>query len=365
MDLSEMSIIDHVRHRPGMYIGSLTQAGISKLILTMCQDLVDNSEANSAAIRLKTGWNKFEIHFSQYSDLPFLYSFYGKLNHMEDSTSAVPISSFCTIPVSKSFIAEVQSKSTYSQQLFEAGKQISYKSQEARSDEQFVLFKFELDDQLFTKPEIDFFGFIPILYDFAIMNGHIAIVYHQDNNVINLHFPEGIKNLSQRWLQHVTEPELEISIQEQIDEYYVEIELFFSGHIFKHSNVVSYANKLATKQHGSLTQGVIQGVCQAFEEAMIRYPSKGKLDLDKVLERINLVANVSMPSDKIQYCGNTKDCLHVPAVADFTQQIIYDTISKHFESYSVENLKGFLERFEDTWPWSKIEEDVKGLFKDQ
>lgn len=362
--IEELGAIHFVRKRPAMYIGALNSRGIIEMLIGICQELVNHSVNQEGELSIRVDGKNLNIRFSDYADLEFLHSFYGKKNKNQGNPFGLDFSTlntFGAIVLSSNCTVEVKSKSLYSKQQFEKGKQVSYQSEEHQDEQPFIHFNFELDDEVFESEQIDFFDLTNKLYDFSILNKGRKTVLNFGRNVIEFDFPEGIKNLTNRWGARSSGGEFPISIVKEVMGMKYEIEFFFSSHIFPDMNIESFANWRKTKYHGSLIDGIVAGVCDAFDEVILNDENLHEIDKDMIVQRLNIVAHVV--GDNLTYEGNTRERLGVESVELESRSMVSHALMEAFSQQPDEEVLEFVERFEKGWPWRHVEESLrnKGL----
>lgn len=358
--IEELGAIHFVRKRPGMYIGALNSRGIIEMLVGICQELVNHAVNEKGELSIRVDGKNLDIAFSDYSDLEFLHSFYGKKNKNQGNpfgenwrTGNV----FCALVLSSECTIEVRSKSLYSKQQFERGEQVIYQSEEHQNEQTLVHLNFELDESVFEPGAIDFFDLVNKLYNFSILNKGRKVVLNFDSNVIEFHFPEGIKNLTNRWGAGNSGGEFPISIDKEVMGVKYQIEFFFSNHISPDMNIESFANWRRTKYHGSLVDGIFSGVSDAFDEVIAKDNDLHEIDQEMIVQRLNVVAHVV--GDDLTYEGNTRERLGVESVELETRAMVSGALMEVFSQQPDEDVLEFVERFEKGWPWRHIAENIK------
>ena len=348
---------EHVRLRPGMYIGSLNMYGFKQLLFGMMQEMADFSQDNIKEIEVTLSTLNLTVFIPDFSVDELIETEENvaeqRIELKLDFNKAMFL--FCGIVLSEHAMVEVTQSGQRVTKHFSEGilNSIDTEPDTSRTGTKFVL---NLDSEIFKALELDFYDLVKPLFHFSILNPKINITVLQQDNRIVFRSPNGLLNVIKKWKSKHT-CDFEVSIQELTPDYNYDINFFLTDHIFPDRNILSFANKLCTPKHGSLINGLFNGVLEAFQDMSDVYLSNLVIDPERLYSRINIASHVS--GKDIRYGGNTKDCVDVKEIEQEVQTLTYKHTLKELMAMPLEALKEFLEPFEAGWPYNNITDKFK------
>lgn len=358
MGIEKISLASHVRKRPGMYFGNTSHYGFRILLTNILQELLAHT-LNDSIIAVDISDEQIKIRINRFFDLIFFRNGQKKGDEIKPPKElSTQNYIFFSIPISETFEYSSDNGDKLVRQSFKKGINEEY-TELISENQNFVEFKFKLDNEIFNNLRVDEMDLLIHLYEYAILNPGVKLQFKHGLGFNSFYFPEGITNLVNRWRTESEDRHLEISINQEIEGFHYEIEFFVSGLIFNKSNISSFANHSRTKYNGTHVNGIISGITEAFKEAYGVY-SNGEIEFERILNRLNLCVHVV---GNIEYSGNTRERVSNELIHEHTFSLVYEKVKFALGSLNHDARHEFLESFEKGWPWDRIKKSVDDIFK--
>lgn len=251
---SKLSLKDHIRKRPEMYLGAVGSKGIINLVKGLIWDT--NRELD---------YEKNFFHFSILADNEF------ELKIKSDAN----LDNFLTLPIDDN---------DYSTKFhFRILEALSNKYKIEKENSSSVKFTWELDESIMKESKVDYVNLSEVLVQVAYLNRASEILVTDNTkkyqNQSYFTFPEGIKYVYERCkIEALLKPEFEISFDDKIGNNHYQIFVGYREDWFPTPQIISFANEIHTICGGSLVEGIIEGLVLGCEE----YVSKSNLKSFKV-----------------------------------------------------------------------------------
>jgi DNA gyrase/topoisomerase IV subunit B len=332
---------DHVRKRPGMYIGSIDQKGIINLLEKTLVDFIELHQSD-----------RFLFTIAMHPDFLIL-EVDGDVNclSVHDILSG-PSSGYMYIKALMALSAIFECRSGQHLLTFEAGKATSGEQQYIYQSNASLSFALRLDETIFTQPNahLDFHRLGEKLKQFAMLNRGMKIII-RDHRAAYLsqtyfHYPDGIRTMFENTLNEQHSGSLfDLFIDHATDRYTYQLGIGFNRALWD-SPILSFANEVNTYCHGSLLDGVIKGVIKALETYTERFEHKTyQFTPKKVKQGLTLV--IAVRGKEVQWRGCTRAELFVPAVKKESSHLTSDRLLKYLNE-NPEHATKFISMFDVT-----------------
>lgn len=327
------SIIESIRRRPVMYLGSMNSYGIRRLIKLVITDYLEDV----------TGISSIEITFNpdNHISLVIAGASIDELQHevafLEETTSGKNFKTALLVGYSTTSLIRIAADEEVDMISSQGSYEIMAKP--AGEEANGIRVDFWLDGELFKDNQAAYIPTNIMLQQMAYLNPGLKIISVDNREEFQrnvFYFKNGISELFHDLLEkhyygHVN-GWLPLELKTAINGYIIHI-IFKYHHIYTtHPNpyIRSFANNENTKEHGSLVDGVIKGL----EEAFLEVGEKEEWDLKVTKKRIGkqLVLFAAVKGEPLTYGGVGKNKLDMPALKKDVQKYVKKAVLKHLES---------------------------------
>lgn len=316
--LPKLKFEEHLRMRPGMYIGSGNR-GVINLLKGLIADCVELTESDNFFFKIiLEPEQKFELEIQTL----------GKISLFE-----------------KSIVDSNNFKNYY----LKASKILSTKFCFKSTSSSKALLTFKLDQNILNEAVV----YLELLegllqWSYLNRNSEILLIDKREKflNQNYLHFPEGVKYLYNKMVSDsLGKPEFEIAFDQKLNGIDYQIFLGYRTDWYPPSAIASFANDIHTECGGSLVDGIMNGFiggCKKYvkENNLVDYKIKKK----KFNNGLILVASVR--GSEFKYGGSFKETLEEEKVEKEVTRIIKQ-LTIDFISNNEEKAEKFLWRFDE------------------
>jgi len=322
---------EHVRKRPGMYIGSTDSAGLGRFLLDILTESLNVLNQGKTSLRMKILSDfKIEVEIINAANLTLL---------MDAMNEDLPNQSYLSFSILKVLSVEFSIEEL-------PGKKVKL--------------CFTLDDSIF-KESIDYYDMSERMKQFVMLNRNVEILLTDKRRkylVQNYyHFPKGVKYIFElETKKFLSASEFKVEFDGEINGLSYQIFLGYKSAWDPNAVVHSFANNENTKYGGDLVLGVFDGLidaCRQYikENKMINHSFKSK----KLINGLILVAAVR--GKDFDFSGSTKECLSDEQVRKDTRKLIKGKLLD-FMRNNKELANKFFVRFDKTNIGNKMFEIV-------
>jgi DNA gyrase subunit B len=325
--IEEISMSEHIRKRPAMYIGGLNIAGFNYMLETFFEELLKDCYKDPIFEIEIYPFNRFELKLININPTK-LFSRIKHLNSKDSLGLAVLITLNSNISIS----------TAESTSLILHGKNGNNKIVVPASVPEKINFiiDYSLDTETFKEFSLSYEQINIFLRQFAFLNPALKIISIDrmtDELQRNIFcYPTGIfKQLDLIVSKQLYgKPMLRLDIEKKTDKFFYQIGICYAYLYADNSFVKSYAGNIETYLGGSLPDGIIAGLIQA-----IKYTARKKkfaITISKklVLEDLNLIAAVK--GEDLVFYGSTKRQLGMPKLRNEVKKIVFEEMTAYFES---------------------------------
>jgi DNA gyrase subunit B len=349
----QMEVIEAVRKRPAMYVGSTSIRGFNHILKGLVKDIFKATEANYFSFELirevkgKIVFKNFQKPISDNAALEFQ-----TLNDPNFQGFELVLLN----ALSKDFEFRVFDKKNDElfQQLFEEGKlkkgKIENKTYRANGFE----FTFDLDNSIFEISEpMNANFYLEQIRNLAYLHkGKILeVIYSVDDKISNsiFKFENGLKDkIEVEKLKGHCGTYFDTYIEKTIEDFTFEAAFCFRETPVDESFLISYANYVHTHENGTHVNAFIKGIYQAVEQYVLNKQLEDvKITSSKAIWE-TLVAAIHIKMEKPLFEGSVKNKLINTKIVSPIVVSVSEILLQKMENdqKSAENLLSCFRRFE-------------------
>lgn len=319
---NKLSFKEHIRKRPGMYLGAVGSKGIINLVKGLILDT--NRELEN---------EKNFFHFSILADNKFELKIKSETNL-------------------EKILIQPKEENDYSTKFhFRVLEALTDKYEITKEDDLNLILNWELNESIIKDSEVDFVNLSEVLGQVAYLNRESEILITDNTkkyqNQSYYSFPEGVRYVYERCkIETLGTPKFEISFEDKIGKNHYQIFIGYRTDWYPTPRVLSFANEVHTVCGGSLVEGIMEGLVLGCEE----YVSKSNLEKFNIKRSKfdnGLILVCSVKGGEYKYGGSFKESL----IDKNVQQEVRDLIKKltlDFIEGNKEKSDKFLWRFDES-----------------
>lgn len=355
-DASKIQILEgleHVRKRPGMYIGSTGSRGLHHLVYELVDNSVDEALAGFCdrivvviykdnSVSVEDNGRGIPVGIHPQAGIPAVEVALTMLNaggkfggggyKVSGGLHGVGLS--VVNALSEWLEVEVRVDGHIYQQRYERGKPVTDLKVVGSTDLRGTFIRFKPDDQIFEELEFDFEILSQRLKELAFLNKGLTIIIRDERDgTEEKYYYEGGLIEFVKYLNRNKEVlhENPVYIEMSKDDIEVEIALQYNDTYVE--NVYSFANDIDTKEGGTHVSGFKSALTRAINEYGRKYGFlKGddkNLSGDDVREGLTAVISVKLPNP--QFEGQTKTKLGNSEIRTLVENVFYDKFTAFLE----------------------------------
>ncbi|SHF31596.1 DNA gyrase subunit B [Caldanaerobius fijiensis DSM 17918] len=355
-DASKIQILEgleHVRKRPGMYIGSTGSRGLHHLVYELVDNSVDEALAGFCdkivvviykdnSVSVEDNGRGIPVGIHPQAGIPAVEVALTMLNaggkfggggyKVSGGLHGVGLS--VVNALSEWLEVEVRVDGHIYRQRYERGKPVTELKVVGDTDLRGTFIKFKPDGQIFEELEFDFEILSQRLKELAFLNRGLTIILkdERDGTEEKYYYEGGLVEFV-KYLNRNKEVLHENPVYIEMSKDDVEIEIALQYNDTYVENVYSFANDIDTKEGGTHVSGFKSALTRAINEYGRKYGFlKGddkNLSGDDVREGLTAVISVKLPNP--QFEGQTKTKLGNSEIRTLVENIFYDKFTAFLE----------------------------------
>lgn len=342
-----LSIIESIRKRPAMYLGTTNSYGIRRLLKMVLAEYLETV----------TGINTIEVTFNPDNHISIVISGLSadELLHeialLHHVTSPKNFKIGMLIGASNAFLLRIVSNPDRHVLASQAG---TYELSEAPcspEEPNGIKLDFQLNDEIFKDSQVSYIPMNIMLQQLAYLNAGLKIISVDNRGELQrnvFYFKKGLKELFNNVLEKhdygKKDSWLALELKNAINGYIYHIIIRYH-HIYTsypEPYIRSFANNDSTKLGGSLVDGVFKGLQDAFEEIGKKEGVELKVPRKKIGRQLVLMASVK--GEPLEYNGSTKDKLDMPSIKKDVRKYVGKVAFRYLQAHAGDR-KRVLERF--------------------
>jgi DNA gyrase/topoisomerase IV subunit B len=334
---------EHMRLRPGMYIGSSNSYGYNKMLEFLLEFLFCNCAKNPIIEIFLYPENKLILKLKKVN-VDNIVCCLQNLPSINDELKGMGLS----LVVALSSKVEVRVSSKLSQLVLTGvGGKYEIKNSPIGVKENVVCVDFVADKNIFSDLKTDFDSLNRFLKNFAFLNPNWQIVSYDRitsyKQKIVFHYPEGVLNLFENELNYnrLNAPRFLLKIKDKVEDYDIKIGLAFACDIKQTS--MTYAGNDRTYLNGSLYDGVINGFKKVIKETSSKFEIELSSSRKQITDDLFIVA--SLKGNGYNFYGATRGKLYMPIIEKKVSRLVYERLTSYLEN-DLDAWKSFVHNFE-------------------
>lgn len=338
---------EHIRKRPGMYIGQVNEKGFTELLKGIFSSAIHNTESNKFSIELKENSSaKFSLNNVQ-KEIANNWEYYTR-----NPTNPFIMDLFALNALSKEFLIRFwdSENNIIGEQCFEKGKLLTGEKIESINCSKLEV-EFLLDQSIWG---VNFAWNKTYLthqireFAYLYKRTKFEILYKQEDEDCKIvyHFKKGLKDrIDIEILNGLGKSYFATEIDEKIEGFHIEAAFAFREYSVDPPYLKSYVNDFFTFENGTHVDGFLKGLTYG----VMKYFQKHELtETYKISEKgikENLVAAVNIKLDAPVFSGCVKNKLANPEIIEPIANYIADILYKRIEQ-DESSTKKLIRKFE-------------------
>lgn len=342
-----LSIIESIRRRPAMYLGTTNSYGIRRLLKVVISDYLETV----------TGINTIEVTFNPNNHIGIVISGLSseELSHeialMHHVASPKNFKIGMLLGVSNACLLRIVSNPERHVLASESGAFDITVTPCSPEEPNGIKIDFQLDDNIFNNSHVSYIPMNIMFQQLAYLNAGLKIISVDNRGELQrnvFYYKKGLKELFNNILEKhdygKKDSWLALELKTAINGYIYHIIIRYH-HIYTNypePYVRSFANNDSTQSGGSLVDGILKGIQDAFKAAGEKEGVELKVTRKKIGRQLVLIASVK--GEPLDFSGSTKDELDMPSLKKDVRKYVGKAVYKHLGAHMGDR-KRVLERF--------------------
>ncbi|TWW00671.1 hypothetical protein [Chitinophaga pinensis] len=328
-----LPVIESIRNRPVMYLGSVNSYGIRRLMKMLITDYLEDV----------TGLSTIEITFNPDSFVSVVISgapadeLLHEVAFLQEITSGKNFKIALLVAISRFLLVRVFVDGAIHSVTSHAGI-YEIETHPADGEPNGIKLDFQLEESIFKHNQVAYIPMNIMLQQLAYLNAGLKIISVDNRGELQrnvFYFRTGISELFNDLLDKhdygSMNAWLPIELKTAINGYIFHIILRYHHIYTVHPApyIRSFANNESTKRHGSLVDGVLKGLEDAFVEMGEKEEAVLKVNKKRIGKMLVLFAAVK--GEPVTYEGRSKDKLDMPGLKKDVRKFVKRAVLKYLE----------------------------------
>ncbi|KOY84901.1 hypothetical protein AD998_00915 [bacterium 336/3] len=320
-----LTSVEHIRKRPGMYIGCIDRSGILNIFREILENSLENK--NWCTVQILINKDSYKIKFDTCWFEPI------KIQNLYLHINLIPIGSFSSTQfgfivlnaLSTSCVFKFQKEELH----FSEGNYIKTKN---KNRSNFII-EFILDKRVFSLNTLPYTNLMNMLQELSFLNpDRKFIVEDKQNNFKSaFHHPKGILEHFFHLTFEKTLLSSPITIHTEKNDYKLDIVFAYTNDLDKKNKPIyysySYVNNNLCFLGGSHENAFKRGLKSVYKNLNLEHLSN---------KSIIVVIYLQIPENEVAFSGATRRCLYIPNLESWIKKSVLDSVSTYFrENLSV------------------------------
>jgi len=322
--IEKIDVLDHIRSRPGMYIGALDHSGVNEIVYYLIQNFIA-TEFYEISFTLEKN-NRVIIESRSSKSSTFISDAIKNISDCKNAHFHLSIATL--IALSDSLTIEINDFPVLNSHkgIFKIENEIIDAAGKMR-------FAFIIDKEIFKELSLSYLHLNTVLRRFAFLNSKLkikSIDESSDELQINVfHYPHGLSEITDFELVknfRYDSPFFKLKFDKKTDFSY-SISLAFVGGWSLKPKIKVYANYKQTILGGSLLDGILQGFKKFLKEMTLKNNLKLNISNKKLKNHLLLYASVN---GELSFLGSTRWKLGTPEVQSEIKEFVCQELISYF-----------------------------------
>jgi DNA gyrase/topoisomerase IV subunit B len=323
MTTEALTIIDHIKMRPAMYIGDLSIRGLKTMFRHFFDDILNNNRGNiEISIELKTD-NLINLKVNNIDTDIFLKTI-DSLNAEKKFVSfGLPV----IIALSEQIELTIAKKSLLLSLNAQNGV---YKHAVSTSESEinFIEIDFKIDLTVFKDVILDYEILNQFIRRYALIYKNfkfVSIDSRKETKQVNIfEYPNGLSHQLDFKIgeQYYGKSFFRLDLNTRIEEYEYQICFSYQNVWLGQTYILTYANYDELIFGGSFEKGILEGITLALKKLV----DKRQIEIDKRKIKEQLILVAAIKGDNFDFCGSTKAKLNMPQVRKVIKEYVTEQI---------------------------------------
>lgn len=332
-DIQELKWYDHIRMRPGMYIGAINIKGFTELLKGIISVTIQNLGSDFFSVEILEK-SKAKLKFKNLNgEIENNWGIY------KQHTNTFILEFYALNALSEQFIISFwdNENNKIEAQYFEKG--IKHTGREIVSINcKYIEVEFILDKEIWGESfELNTIYLTHHLREYAYLHKStkFEILYKEAGEECKLvhHFKNGLKDrIDIEILNGIGTSYFETSIDTQIEDLHVEVAFAFRDYAVDTSYLKSYVNDYHTSENGSHIDGLLKGLTYGVMKYFQKHDLIQKYKISEKGMKENLVAAMNIKINAPVFSGCVKNKLANPEViepiANYVAELFFNKLEK-------------------------------------
>jgi DNA gyrase subunit B len=326
MTAQKLKIIEHIRKRPAMYVGSMNFHGVKTMLGYFIEDILDVSNSKiDINIEIKSN-NSIAVIIENIDATLLLES----VNYLTEENNYKSLALPVIIALSKKVNLKITNNSTFIS-LTSSNGNFLINTKKITPKTNTIEIEFQIDKSFFKETELNYEALNQFLKKYAFLNSNCRMISIDSRKNIQqtilFDYPKGLSQqldliLAQQQFVHSF---FRLDLLTKLDNYEYQICFSYQNLWDCKTTIQTFANYDELIYGGSLEKGILDGLFLALKQ--IANKMKIKFDKRKLKEQLILLAVIK--GDNIYFCGPTKTKIDFPKVRKNVKQFVCDKTLKY------------------------------------
>jgi DNA gyrase/topoisomerase IV subunit B len=322
---------EHIRKRPGMYIGDLRLTGFKQMLEYLFEEILKDCFENPIFEIAFFQDNKITIKIINADTKKFLLRL-DELQTTDDRISGLGLGVFITL--SSDISIEIHDLPTLVV-LFGQKGDFEIAATTSSEEQKCIIISYTADKEIFKDFELVYEQVNSFLCQFTFLNPNLKIISIDkttdefQRNVF--YYPTGVFKQLDYFIsqQPYGIPSLRVDIEANIEEYSYRIGISYSNIWLDKSVIKTYAGNIETYFGGSLNNGILEGLILSIRK--IAQKENVDIVINRKLVKEQLIIIAAVRGEEFNFEGSMKRRLGMPKLQKDVRQLVCGQMTSYFD----------------------------------
>lgn len=322
MKHQNLTLIDHIRKRPGMFIGYLSFHGIINIVAFFLDDILINNKGKFEVNIYFHKNNYIAIEIKNINTNLFTESIEKLTNDKGFVSLGLPI----IIALGEQAEINISNNGTI-YTLSSKNGNYQYSKAISNHEDSHLKVNFKADEAIFeSNLDLNYEVFNQFFRKYSSIHFNCKIISRENRTpiaqTICFNYPKGLSNILDLKIakQDQSPPFLRLDLITQIDNYEYQICFSFHSFLYRQTKIKTFANYDELIYGGSLEDGIIDGLFLAFKELA----NKKNIEVSRKKIKKHLILMAAIKGENFNFYRSTRTELNMPKVRKAIKQFVAD-----------------------------------------